>query len=220
MYIFTKNTKIICLSLMVIGLIAIGSGFYSASKKHYSDQEIYDKVIALSHQENNHIDNTQHVSSHGGHHDKESEFSGLFHLIEAELHCHFSKDEIAHAQTIDDVIHTTQHYFHAAKQRPWSSLLASNLFFLMISLAALVWLAVQYISQSGWSASLLRIPQAVTAFLPYGGIIMLFIIITGALHWHHTFHWMDASLTYEYVVENSIDSNHPIYTNEKGDGVF
>ena len=64
----------------------------------------------------------------------------------------------------------------------------------MIALGGLVWLAVQYISQSGWSASLLRIPQAVSSFLPYGGVIMLFIIITGALHWHHTFHWMESGI--------------------------
>ena len=89
----------------------------------------------------------------------------------------------------------------------------------MISLGGLVWLAVQYISQSGWSASLLRIPQAVSAFLPYGGVVMLFIIITGSLHWHHTYHWMDSSLTHEYVYENSIHTDHPHYTDEKVDGV-
>jgi len=89
----------------------------------------------------------------------------------------------------------------------------------MISLGGLVWLAVQYISQSGWSASLLRVPQAVSSFLPFGGSVMLFIIITGALHWHHTYHWMDSSLTHEYVYENSIHTDHPHYTDEKVDGV-
>ena len=88
------------------------------------------------------------------------------------------------------------------------------LFFLMISLGGLVWLAVQYISQSGWSAALLRIPQAVSAFLPFGGIIMLFIIITGALHWHHTYHWMDASLT--NVIGNNMGKISAWYDNEWG----
>jgi len=48
---------------------------------------------------------------------------------------------------------------------------------------------------------------------------MLFIIITGALHWHHTYHWMDQALTYEYVYEDSISSKHPHYTNDKEEGV-
>ncbi len=222
MYIFTKNTKIICLSFIMIGLVAIGYGFYSASKMHYSDTEIKEKVKLISKNleytnKNQAINKDKYDPHHSG---EKHEFSDLFHAIEKELHCHFSEEEIASAQSVDDVIYTTKHYFHAKKQRPWSSLFASNLFFLMISLAGLVWLAVQYISQSGWSASLLRIPQAVSAFLPYGGIIMLFIIITGALHWHHTFHWMDSSLTYEYVLEESLETDHPIYTDEKSDGVI
>lgn len=216
MYTFTKNTKIICLSLMLIGVIAIGFGFYSASKIHYTDTEIHAKVLELSHHSHTH---DHHDSSHGTHHRKTYKFSDLFQQIEKEFHCHFSDNEMQHAQTIDDVIHTTQHYFHALKQRPWSSLFLSNLFFLMISLGGLVWLAVQYISQSGWSASLLRVPQAVSSFLPYGGVVMLFIIITGALHWHHTYHWMDQSLIYEYVYEDSLNSDHPHYTNEKKEGV-
>ena len=61
-------------------------------------------------------------------------------------------DQKKNAHSIDDVIYVTKHYFHTIKQRPWSSLFVSNLFFLMISLAGLVWFAVQYISQSGWSA--------------------------------------------------------------------
>ena len=44
MYTFTQNTKSICFALIAIGLIAIGYGFYSASKTHYSDAEIKTKV--------------------------------------------------------------------------------------------------------------------------------------------------------------------------------
>jgi hypothetical protein len=226
MYTFKQNTKNLCFALIAIGLVAIGYGFYSASASHYSDLEIKEKVKTLYYElkSSNKAQDTasnKTYDSHidGGHHAKTYKFSKLFHAIEDELHCHFSEEEIERAETLDDVIYTTKHYFHAKKQRPWSSLFVSNLFFLMISLAGLVWLAVQYISQSGWSASLLRIPQAVSSFLPFGGAIMLFIIITGALHWHHTYHWMDSALTNEYVYENSIETDHPRYTDEKVEGV-
>ena len=227
MYTFKQNIKNNCFALIAIGIVAIGYGFYSASASHYSDIEIKEKVKELYYKLNSskkvkdkHPDKKQYDShSEKGHHVETYKFSNLFHAIEKELHCHFSQEEIANAHTLEDVIYTTKHYFHAQKQRPWSSLVVSNLFFLMISLGGLVWLAVQYISQSGWSASLLRIPQAVSSFLPFGGIIMLFIIITGSLHWHHTYHWMDSALTYEYIYEDSIGTDHPHYTDEKVEGV-
>jgi len=218
MYKFTRNTKIICISLIMIGLFSIGYGFFSTPK--YSDSEIHDKVVKLSSElksdKTKYSDKDTHQSHYGG---DGSKFSDLFHVIEKEFHCHFSEEEIKNAKHIDDVIYTTQHYFHALKQRPWSSLMVSNLFFFMIALGALIWLAIQYISKSGWSASLLRVPQAITAFLPYGAAIMLFIIITGALHWHHTYHWMDEALIHEFVYEDSVDSDHPKYTNEDKEGV-
>ena len=188
MYTVTKNIKIICFTLMAIGLLSLLYGFYSASSS-YSNYEIKKEVKTLykSISKDDKKNLKDQYDSHGKSHSKNQPFAYLFHAIEKQLNCHFTDDEIARAQTIDDVIYITKHYFHSKKQRPWSSLLVSNLFFLMISLGALVWLAVQYISQSGWSASLLRIPQAVSSFLPYGAAIMLFIIITGALHWHHTY---------------------------------
>ena len=222
MYIFKQNIKNICFALIGIGILAITYGFYSASQNYYTDEEIKYEVKKLYKKTSNENSEEESYSSdehHGSHYSTSYKFSTLFHAIEKKLHCHFTEDEIKRAKTLDDVIYITKHYFHAQKQRPWSSLLVSNLFFLMISLAGLVWLAVQYISQSGWSASLLRIPQAVSSFLPYGGAIMLFIIITGALHWHHTYHWMDQALTYEYVYEDSISSEHPHYTNDKEEGV-
>ena len=219
MYKFTRNTQRICFALMSVGLIAIIYGFYLGYNVNYSDKDIESKIIELS--ENLDTNNYENTESHtyigNAHDDSHMTFGDLFHMIEKEMNCHFSTQEMTHASSIDDVIHTTQHYFHAKKQRPWSSLFVSNIFFLMISLAALVWLAVQYISQSGWSVMLLRIPQAVSSFLPFGGFLMLLLIVAGALHWHHTYHWMDESLSYEYVYENTIDTDHPHYTNDSSE---
>lgn len=214
---------------MLIGLIALIYGFISADRNSYSDEEIKKIVKELYKEKDSQksellkYENKDNHHSNDKYHTKENSedyhYAALFLKIEKYFNCHLDYDQKKNAHNLDDVIYVTKHYFHTIKQRPWSSLIVSNLFFLMISLAALVWLAVQYISQSGWSASLLRIPQAVSTFLPYGGAIMLFIIITGAMHWHHTYHWMDESLTSEYVVLDSIDSDHPIYTNEKSDDV-
>ncbi len=218
MYIFTNNVKRFCFTLIFIGLIAITYGFYSSYKDNFSDKEI--KVLVKDIYKN--IDSNKSKDLYSTKHSGKiySKYETLFHAIEKELHCHFTLEEIENAHSLDDVIYATKHYFHAKKQRPWSSIIVSNLFFLMISLAALVWWAVQYISQSGWSVLVLRIPQAVASFLPYGSVIMFFILITAALHWHHTYHWMDQSLVYEYVVESSLGTDYPEYTNSKGVGII
>lgn len=210
---------------MLIGSIALIYGFISAKKNSYSDEEIKKIVKELYNENKNnssddgeYLKKTSHSDGYKSSHKKADDdyhYSALFSKIEDRFKCHLDSDQKKNAHNLDDVIYVTKHYFHTIKQRPWSSLLVSNLFFLMISLAALVWLAVQYISQSGWSASLLRIPQAVSSFLPYGGAIMLFIIVTGAMHWHHTYHWMDEALTSEYIIADTVDDKKPIYTNDK-----
>ena len=83
MYIFTKNTKIICLSLIMIGLVAIGYGFYSASKMHYSDDEIKEKVKSISYnlgstKNSQDINKPKYDSHHGS---VNHEFSDLFSAL-------------------------------------------------------------------------------------------------------------------------------------------
>ena len=77
---------------------------------------------------------------------------------------------------------------HAA----WPSLLFNNYFFLGISVFAVFFIALQYVSEAAWSIVLKRIPEAVISFLPITGIIMLIIMITAAMHFggNHIYHWM------------------------------
>ena len=67
---------------------------------------------------------------------------------------------------------------HAA----WTNLLFNNYFFLGISLFAVFFVALQYVSEAGWSIVLKRVPEAIMTFLPYVSAIMLFIVITAVLH--------------------------------------
>ena len=232
MYKFTRNTKIICICMMLFGIISLAYGFISANKNQYSDLEIRQAVKQMyneykSDKKKYNDDVSQSVKSkdasydnHSGSESNEYEYASLFKKIENKFGCKLDYDKKKNAHGLEDIIYVTQHYFHVKKQRPWSSLFLSNIFFLMISLAALVWLAVQYISQSGWSVYLLRIPQAISSFLPIGGVVMVFLIITSALHWHYTFHWMDKALTYEFVDEASLDTEYPKYSHEMSEGMI
>ena len=197
MYKFPKKTKMLCFGLMLIGLISLAYGFFQSMQDQYTDLEIRAEVKSMyyEHQSKENSQSDKHLNSqkdyphkepHGSHQEKHDyHYADLFSKIEKKFNCHLDYDQKKNAHGLDDIIYITQHYFHVKKQRPWSSLFLSNLFFLMISLGALVWLAVQYISQSGWSVYLLRIPQAVSSFLPFGGAIMLFIIITNMYHQTH-----------------------------------
>ncbi|MBT4218108.1 MAG: hypothetical protein HOE25_05985, partial [Flavobacteriales bacterium] len=60
----------------------------------------------------------------------------------------------------------------------WPSLLFNNYFFLGISVFAVFFIALQYVSEAAWSIVLKRIPEAVISFLPITGLIMLIIMVS------------------------------------------
>jgi len=84
----------------------------------------------------------------------------------------------------------------------WTNLLFNNYFFLGISLFAVVFVAIQYVAEAGWSTVFKRVPEAMMAFLPYAGIIMLFIVIAAVMHWNHIYHWLEPGI---------MDPNEPNY---------
>lgn len=200
MYTVTKNTKLISLVLMLIGVLALGYGFIQGAG-HHTDEEVAHQVEAFAH--DLHIDGTHHIDAHEVHTDgsyeshghkavEEAHYAPLFHKIEEEFHVHFSHEEMMEAHDVEHVIHATTHALHAKGQRPWSSLLVAAIFFLGASLVSIFFLALQYVAQVGWSVLLKRILMAIGAFLPYAGVILLLIFITGGLHLfgNHTYHWM------------------------------
>ncbi len=84
----------------------------------------------------------------------------------------------------------------------WSNLLINAFYFTGIALAALFFMVLQYIASAGWSAGVKRIFEAISSFLPVGGSILILILILGAAHQHHLYHWMDGDL---------YDKNSPEY---------
>jgi hypothetical protein len=80
---------------------------------------------------------------------------------------------------------------HHYQNRFWSNLMVNSFFFFTISVGALFFFAVQYASESGWSALLKRVFEATMSFLPIGAVLILLIIIVGAFHGHGIWHWMD-----------------------------
>lgn len=203
MYMVTKNTKLISLALMLIGVFALGYGFIQGAG-HHTDEDIANEVTAfaqdlhldaLHHSNETHIHESNHSHDNAGHGHSivnEGYYAPLFHKIEEEFHLHFSPSEIADAHDLEHVVHTTTHALHAKGQRPWSSLLVAAIFFLGVSLVSIFFLALQYVAEVGWTVVLKRVLMAIGSFLPYVGAILFIIFITGGLHLfgNHTYHWM------------------------------
>ncbi len=55
----------------------------------------------------------------------------------------------------------------------WPSLLQNSFFYLSLALGALVFVAIQFLANAGWSVALRRVPEAMMGYLPVGAIAML-----------------------------------------------
>jgi hypothetical protein len=88
------------------------------------------------------------------------------------------------------------HHFHWL-HRVWVNLWINNIYFLGIALTAVLFLALQYASQAGWSAYIKRIPEAFGGWI-YVAAGLTFVTFglanfAGPEH-YHMFHWLDSSL--------------------------
>ena len=78
-------------------------------------------------------------------------------------------------------------------KRTWANYLLNNYYFLSIAIGAAFFGAIQYITQSGWSAAFKRIPEAMAAYIPFAAVFFL-ILFFGM---HSIFEW-----THEDVVQH------------------
>ncbi len=59
--------------------------------------------------------------------------------------------------------------------RAWNNILLNNMYFISLSMGALLFFSLQYITNSGWSALFQRIPLAMGIWLPVGAVLMLLL---------------------------------------------
>lgn len=84
-------------------------------------------------------------------------------------------------------------------ERTWANLLTSSYFFTCITLGGIMFCAIQYVAQAGWSVVVVRIAQAFSAVQPVAAIILLLVVGIG-LGTHSLYHhWADPNLLKEYL---------------------
>lgn len=98
-----------------------------------------------------------------------------------------------HAETAKELVVENlhdEHSIHMIKNRPWAALYVALLFFFLLSLCSLAFYAIQQVAKVGWSVVLFRIMEAIAAYLPVGGILLMVFFVLSALHLNHLFVWM------------------------------
>ncbi len=76
--------------------------------------------------------------------------------------------------------------FQSDPQRTWANYLISSYYFISLAIGATFFMAIQYITQSGWSSMFKRVPEAMGSYIPYAAVLMLVFVILGA---HSIYHW-------------------------------
>jgi hypothetical protein len=74
-------------------------------------------------------------------------------------------------------------FFNA--EREFSNLLLMAYYLTSVCCAGAVFCAIQYAAQAGWSASMIRIPQAFAKIIPYAAAVLLIVIATGIYFKHN-----------------------------------
>lgn len=72
--------------------------------------------------------------------------------------------------------------------RAWANFLLNNVYFVSLAVGAVLFLALQRVTQSGWSAGFIRVPEAMGMYLPVAALLFLVMIagIHSLYHWSHT----------------------------------
>ena len=172
MYTFSQKLKTTAIILMILGLMGIMYGFFTAPKTI----EDLQKMEAGSHHEASASQDKKAMEMHGA----------------AENHSVDAKDAAKeHEEHLE-------HQLHQLQNKPWSALYIACLFFLLVTLGVLAFYAIQQVAQAGWSPVLFRVMQGITAYLPVGSIIFFLLLIATGTHMfdsNHLFTWMEKGVS-------------------------
>src|SRR5690606_7922898 len=119
------------------------------------------------------------------------------HHHEADAAEHHANHDVAHASHPDP---WGEHQVNnpapppvpedAGAHKPWYSriymnILANSYFFLLISVCALFFVALQYISNAGWATVIKRVPEAIATFLPIASVLLIAVLLIGKNDIYH-----------------------------------
>ncbi len=84
---------------------------------------------------------------------------------------------------------------HQVHNRPYAALHTVAVFLFGVSACALFFYSIQHAAHAGWPIIITRVMEAIASYLPFGGAILLLIMVLNVAHVSHMFHWMDPAVT-------------------------
>ncbi len=94
-----------------------------------------------------------------------------------------------------------EHLLHQAQNRPWTAFFISAFFFLMIAVTVLVFYAIQWAAQAGWSIVLFRVMEAITAYILPGSILLFLFLLASGMHLNHIYAWMGPEAATDEIIQ-------------------
>ncbi|MEC4003230.1 quinol:cytochrome C oxidoreductase [Flavobacterium sp. SUN052] len=211
MYTFSNKLRTTALILMILGLVGIAYGFLSAP----NTVEEAEKIVAASHHEGHKVE-AEAKETHALVPPAETKAVAVTDSLTVKNDSLTTKIDTAKAEVVAVVENTkhvsketkideekehkehVQHVFHQLQNKPWAALYVACIFFMLVSLGALAFYAIQQVAQAGWSPVLFRVMQGITAYLPVGSVIFFIILIVTGTHIfesNHLFAWMEKGIT-------------------------
>ena len=180
MYTLPRNLKLFSIVLIVLGIVGITYGFLTAPKT------VEDAKRIMAEKESHHGEGHA-TAEHGDEHT--ANFVDTARGEEG-----YSKAAMEHSEDMHAESHGAshdEHILHQLQTRPWSATFVAAFFFMMLALGALVFYAIQYASQAGWSPVLYRIMEGITSYLLPGSVIVFLIVVFAGTHFYP---WQDHEL--------------------------
>lgn len=94
--------------------------------------------------------------------------------------------------------------FLTTPDRAWANLLLNGFFYTAVALAGTFFIAANTLGESGWYTAFRRVPEAMGTYLPIGGAVIIFMVVTGFAQMHHVWEWMNPDIfNTDEVIQNS-----------------
>ena len=126
------------------------------------------------------------------------ETAAVHESAEGDSHAETATHESVSAE--EEATHL-EHALHFEQNRPWSAFFISAFFFLMIAVTALVFYAIQWASQAGWSIVLYRVMEAISTYILPGSILLFIFILASGFHMNHMYAWMAPEAAHDEILQ-------------------
>lgn len=105
------------------------------------------------------------------------------------------------SHSADEEKHHLEHVMHQMQNRPWAAFFIAAFFTFFMSVCVLVFYAIQWAAQAGWSIVLFRVMEGITAYILPGSILIFAFLVISAMHGNHIYVWMSEG-TFDPSSEN------------------